>query len=128
MRARSRRRLRSRRTDVVRSSRRAIWPGALSRCLAALVLTCASAAALAASTTSEVVLEFQVNQAGSETLIVQRTSDGVLLLDEASFAQLRLLLPSVPARIIDGRRYFPLIEIPGITIALDEPRQRVAIF
>ena len=62
-----------------------------------------------------------------ETMIVLRGSDGVLYLDEAEFARLRLHVPQTAPENHDGHRYYAPSALKGCTVAIDEAHQRAVI-
>jgi outer membrane usher protein len=81
-----------------------------------------------AESLKEAVLEISVNQrAEQETLVVLRDSGNGLWLEEQDFAKLRLRLPPAAPRNIEGRRYYPLNAIAGLTVTIDELTQSAAI-
>jgi outer membrane usher protein len=92
-------------------------------CLAARTAIGANPPALA-----EGVLQVTLSaEEPGEMLVVLRSSDGQLYLDETDFARLRLRVPQVPPYVYEGRRFFAPQAIKGCTVAIDETRQRAVI-
>lgn len=60
-------------------------------------------------------------------LVVMLDASGQAWLEESDFASLRLHLPNVAPRVIDGQRYFPLQGIPGLNVTIDASRQQAVI-
>jgi outer membrane usher protein len=77
---------------------------------------------------SEAVLEVSLSAAEpGEMIVVLRSSEGRIYLDEADFARLRLRLPQAAPYLYEGRRYFDPRAIKGCSLALDETAQRLVI-
>ena len=85
-------------------------------------------AAGAAEPLTEAVLEVSVNETtGGEALVVLRDAQGHLWLEASDLARLRLLQPAVESHRAQGRDYFPLLAIPGATVAVDDFAQHVTV-
>jgi outer membrane usher protein len=84
--------------------------------------------ALAADNWQEAVLQMTVNgQAPGETVIALRDAHGAIWLDTADFNTLRLNLPTAPAHVFRGERYFPLLALPGCAVQIDERTQSATV-
>jgi outer membrane usher protein len=99
-------------------------------CRAILIGWLASASSHAAEAPSwpEASLEIVVNSQDSGHLVVAlRETSSSLWLEAGDFHALRLRLPAASPHAYEGRSYYPLSAIPGMTMQLDERQQRVLV-
>ena len=76
----------------------------------------------------EVVLEVAVNSEESgEALVMLTDAAGNLWLDEGALRQLRLRLPSGAPQVVDGRNYYPMQSIAGVSVSIDPQTQTARI-
>lgn len=96
-----------------------------------IVALCALSAASQAAESdswSEAPLEFIVNsQAAEQPLVVLRQARSALWLEASDFHRLRLRIPSVTPHVHEGKPYYPLNAIGGISLQIDESQQRVLV-
>ena len=72
----------------------------------------------------ESIVELRLNdQPETHTIVAWRGSDPGLLIDEQQFEVLRLRRPAVEAVQIDGKAFYPLGAIRGLSIDIDERQQ-----
>jgi outer membrane usher protein len=73
------------------------------------------------------LLQVDVNRQGlNETVLVLRSGERFLIAAE-DLARWRLRAPDAAALVHDGRSYYPLDALPGVSFELDEARQRLSI-
>jgi outer membrane usher protein len=77
---------------------------------------------------SEAVLEVTLSdKEPGQMLVVLRGPQGELYLEESDFARLRLRLPSGEPYEHEGRRFFDVRALQGVSVSIDETRQRAVI-
>jgi outer membrane usher protein len=96
-----------------------------------LLLFCLAAHAAIAATPpqlTEAVLEVTLSaDEPGEMIVVLRGPEGRLYLDEQDFARLRLRVPQTAPYMYEGRRFFDPKSIRGLSVSIDETRQRAII-
>jgi outer membrane usher protein len=113
---------------LVASTPRSTWPrSALAVLVCAIVAVLAAGPAAAQTPLAELLLQVDINRQGlNETVLVLRAGERFLISAE-DLARWRLREPDAPALMHEGRAYFPLDALPGVSFELDERRQRLAI-
>jgi outer membrane usher protein len=87
-----------------------------------------AALAVSAADLQEAVLEVSLGaDEQGEMMVALRGSGGALYLQEQDFAKLRLHLPQTPPTLFEGRRYFAPAAVRGVSVTIDEARQRAVI-
>jgi outer membrane usher protein len=77
---------------------------------------------------TESVLEVTLKSDGvGDTMVVLRGPGGILYLEDADFAKLRLRLPSTAPYDYEGHHYYAPTALKGCTISIDEVHQRAII-
>jgi outer membrane usher protein len=88
--------------------------------------TCASSA-LGQGAPVELLLQVDLNRQGlNETVLVLRSGERFLISAE-DLQRWRLRAPAVDPLLHDGRAWYPLDALPGVSFELDERTQRLAI-
>jgi outer membrane usher protein len=77
---------------------------------------------------SEAVLQVSLRaDSPGDMMVVLRSPDGQLYLDEGDFARLRLHLPQTSPYLHEGHRYFKPTAIKGCSVTVNEAQQRAVI-
>jgi outer membrane usher protein len=112
----------------VASTPRSTWlRSSLAVLICAVAAVLPQAGALAQGAPAELLLQVDVNRQGlNETVLVLRSGERFLLAGE-DLARWRLRIPEVAPFAHDGRSFYPLDALPGVSFELDQATQRLTI-
>lgn len=101
--------------------------GAATLLIAATAAALTATAALGQPAVSELLLQVDLNRQGLNEIVIVVQSGERFFISEEDLRRWRLRIPNAPALTHDGRSFYPLDALPGVSFQLDQRLQRLDV-